>query len=473
MQGINLISNSNASDDSEEIELHDLNNRPIFTVEPIPKELKFSGIENFLIYLPSLGYADPKYACVKLVAHFTFTKKTLKSIINELKSLMGDTQKQLTENYSKKLIPFTQTKTTENANLWRTRVILFIKQTKLKRKLELQKLDLCYYHISISKKLLKIIKKLMQHPRNVIFNINSITRLPQIIKTETDIPTFLKIKATEVAIADIKIASKFIPRIFTKPEVCATVIFNITKNSVRFRDPLTSYLPETAEAATFADFIQSKFSTVRYNENQKVTIDTLIASTVETLRNFAHIKETAQIQVLTAMSVRYWFNKILICNKEYLKTNPQLIGFMHSHKNNPLSSLDPPRILTKAMKDSMNVPINDFIVKDVALFPAIGELFMCLFYNSPVDVAFRVYNIHLRFAGFMSHLIKKNITDKSTLECVAFLWKVLLISADVPCMDAIFAFVIKYAQIAFIPQIFYEKCIVPHKIILKFQSQMK
>ena len=458
---------------SEEFELHDLANGPTFTFDPIPKHLRFSELENYLISLPSIGYGDQKYAFTRLNSHFSFTQKTLKNILIELIQLLNDIQEHLTENYSRKLIPYKQTKTAENANLWRTRVILFIKQIKLKRKLELHKLDICYKSISITKKLIRITKELIERPRNVSFNINSINRLPQIIKTETCVRYILKIKAIEAAIADIKIVSKFIPRLFTKPEVCSTVLINIIKASLRFRDPLTSYLPETPDFATFVDFLHSRFSPIRYNDKQSDQIDTLISSTVEKIRSFANIKETTHVQILTALSVRYWFNRTLICDIEYSKTNPELINYIHSLKNNPIQSLNPPQILIKSLKHLLKLSIIDYITEEEALFPAIGELFMCFFCNSPVDIAFRVYSIHLRFAGFMSQLIKKSLTDKNTLECVAFLWKVLIISSDLPCYDAIFSFVIKYAQISFVPQILYEKCTVPYNIIKNFKTQMK
>ena len=454
-------------------EMKEYSEKAVFSVDALPKKLYFDEVNNFLVKLPFISYTDSKYGCRKLLSQFVLTKQLLLTTRADIVGLLQSTRDQLTELYSRKLTPYTKTKTTENASLWRMRVVLFRKQTKLAKRVQLAKLDLCYKHIEILDKLIKIDEELTKRPRNLAFNHQAIIRLFQIIKSEVLVREAMKLKCIDALMNDVKIEMKFLPRLFSKPEACSTSIFNILQSSVRFRDPLTSFLPETPEAYTFADFMQSLFSPVKYNESQPEPIESLIKTTIEAMRSFAVIKKTEHVQVLTQLSVRYWFERTLIADKEFQKTNPRLIRYITSLKTKTVESMKPPKIFAKAFRDSLKMTIIEFINGNKLLVYASEQLFTCMFQNSPVEIAYETNSIHLRMAGFVSPYIKKDIQNKNTVECVAFLWKLLFICTEIPYPDAVFNFVAKYARTACIPQPLFEKCTLPIRAISQFEDEMK
>jgi len=444
---------------------------PEFTQDPLPKRLIFEGIESYLIPIDPVAYNDIRYIKKKLVSHFITALNHTKNHLQEAESLVLSLQESLTDCYSRNLNPYTATKTTANSRYWRQRVILVKKQTKYQRILNLRKLSLCLNNISILKKIIKVIKELIRRPRNVCINQSTIFRLCQVIKVETEVLAANKIKAAEYLLGDIKNAMRFVPKLFTKPELCISINEEFLTSSMRFRDPLTFYLPETEESKTFEDFLRSRFSPIRYCEENMQPIENMIELTVEMMRSFANIKQPDLVIVLTSMAARYWFNRIPVCNDELSKCNQRLSSYISSMRLTPLSDLKPPRLLSKAFKAGITVA--NLFEGEKLLKPAVDQLFTCVFFTNPVDVAYNIHLIHLRLAGYVAGKISKDIHDKATLEGVAFMWKLLFIISDIPSPDSIFAFVTKWAHINCIPDILMQKCSVPLNVLKAFQIELQ
>ena len=457
----------------QESEREEFAAKAVFTSEPLPEKLQFEGIETFLVPLPGIGYVDEKYFNRKILSQTILTFGLLEKTENELLALLQKTREQITTAYSKRLQPYIQTKSTENARLWRQRVIIVWKQAKYQKKVNLSKLDLIYHNLKLVKKMKSICKELIHRPRKITFNHNSIIRLPTIIKTEAEVKYTVRLKALDYAIADNKIAMKFMPRLFSSPETVATVLNNLLQTATNCVDPLTNYLPPMIEQTTFDDLIQSRFSPIRYCEKQPDSIQNLIELTVEMLKSFAGIKSNNQIFALNAMASRYWFNRMLVSNDFHKNANPKFAVFVDSFKLQKIGNFKYPKPLNKYLKSRSDLSVFEFFKDEPTLKLAIDSLFELIFYTSPVDIAFQLHVIDLRLSGFVGNIIGKDINHKNTVDCLSFMWKLLIIASSLPCPDTLFEFVIQFAEIAFIPTPILKKCSTPIEIIRSLKTEMQ
>ena len=454
-------------------EVEELSEKAVFTNDPLPEKLLFKDSDYYLIPLPKVGYDDSKFACRKILSHTILAIGIINKIESEVRAIIQNIKEKLTEAYARKLTPYTQTKTTENADLWRERVIIFWKQTKYIKHINLKKLDKSYEYLKVLAKLKKICNELIKRPRMMTINQSQISKIPSAIKNEIAIKKSIRLKALDALLADVKTGMKFIPRLFTNPEVCAMVLMNVIQSAMHYKDPLTNYLPATLEGNAFSDLIQSRFSPIRYCEKQPDTIENLIELTVEMMKSFAAIKQKDHIYILTSLAVRYWFDRTLVCNEFYPTGDPKFVIYLQSLKHTVVSSHKPPKIFAKADKHRMELSVNDFFMQDKLLRPAIDSLFMLSFYTSPTDIAFEVHVIDLRLAGYVAAVIKKDINDKNTVECVAFLWRLLIIVSDLPFPDTLFEFVMRYAEVAYIPTGILKKANIPTNIVRQLLLDMK
>ena len=438
---------------------------PKFSFKKIPDKFLFPEYINYLIPLNYYGYQDSRYAEQRLFMNFSSGLLITKKTINEVIILLNLSEEKLTESYLRNLTPYKSTIIPLSENLWRKRVILYKKQTKLIKKINLNKILKCYYYLKILYKLEFLLEELIHFPRLYCINHSAISRIPHIIKIETLIKEQNYLKSIDELLKDVKISMRFITRPFSKPENIIKVLKEILIALNYSKDPLTKYIPESKESFIFSNFIKSKISPIRYCDNSNEPIENLIELTVEMMSSFGSIKEKDLIEVLISLSSRYWFNKLKISNLYFKKFNLKLINNLNLLKKKLILELKPPYNILKIFQN-FNFPL-DFFKNDKNIYQTILLFEECLFFTTPADIAHNLFQIHLRFSGLIANFLKKTFNDKKVLENLSFFWKLLFIIIKIPNPDEILSFVFNYYSISSISLIIIESLKYPQNILIE------
>ncbi|EAY17701.1 hypothetical protein TVAG_170140 [Trichomonas vaginalis G3] len=468
--GSSIIVETKPNLDKDEFEQY--SSKAVFTEDPLPEKMVFPTIDNYIVYMNHVAYSDSRFARGKILSYTIAVKQQIEKTRVELEQLLESVKVEQEELNSLNTTPILKTLTRDNADFWRARVILYLKQVKYSKQISTNKLNRCIKAMMDLDSLEVVVNELIEHPRNIMVSQQAIQRIPSSIKYDYDIKLQIKAKAVEYQLADIKIAMSFIPRPFIKPDSCATAIQNILKSAANIRDPLTHYLSDSYESATFGDFIQSRFSPIRYTEKEPDTIDNLIELTVEMIKSFAGIKQPEQINALADFSVRYWFKRLQVCEEFYQQYDPKIPNYLASLRNKKISELGPPKTFEKMMHNYLNMKPAEFFASFQLLNQSIENLLALCFENSPVEISLEAYIINLRFAGFSAPYLKKDIHDKLTIEWVVFLWKIVFILSDLPYPEKIFEFVKKYYVLARIPKMLLDGALLAYSVITDMISKM-
>lgn len=439
--------------------------KAIFSSDPLPENLLFPDYKFYVCELEHQAYYDSRFARGKLLSYSLSTLQVLQKTRLDIENCLNTAQAEYDEAVNRKTTPVLKTLSTANANYWRERVILYLKQTKYLKIVYGNRIKSCKKALQKLDSIEKILNELVERPRNMFVQQHTLTRFLQIIKNEEDTKLQIRLKAIDNQLADIKLAMKYIPRLFTRPDNLSNLVLNILKSASNIRDPLTKYLPDSNESQMFSDFVNSKFSPIRYTDKEVVTIDAAIELTIEMMKSFASIKQPEHIAALADFSVRYWFRRTIICDTIYKRRNQKLQPYLYILKNKTLNELKPPKSFEKILHDQLHLKPLDFFTKHSLLHQSLDSVFGLCFESSPVEISLECYILNLRFAGFAAPILQKDIHDKITLEWVAFLWKIAFIISDVPYPDKIFDFVKKYANLARVPKILQEGAQIPTNVI--------
>jgi len=464
----------NTGEISERVLKNDIdkdNMSPVFSSKPIPKKYMFNGANNFLIFFDPYAYEDKRYANKKLVFHFQTTLPLIQQIIDEMDEQIMVIQRNLSDIYSKNLSPVSKKMIPANSEFWRKRVILYIKKNKYQRIFFLKKLMIVQNFRDTLINLIKLVEYLCLFPRMVGINHSSINRISSVCKSEIYPDLQNRIRSIDIALSDIKIVMIFTPKLFSKPEDCVVVLNATIQNVLKFKDPLSAYIPETEDANTFADFVRSRFCPIRWAESQKTPLDARIEITIEMISSFAGIKTREHVGALAALSARYWFNKSLVCNQELRSSNTRLQEYIASLKNAPLSSVKIPKHFAKIAAPH-STPLAFYIAENHSLEGACDIMNTLIFYSCPIDIAYNIHLIHLILSGFVAKRLKLDINHKKVIETMPFMWKIVFIVTNIPYPDALFDFIKKWAMVDCIPPMLLERCQIPAQVIVSWSSEI-
>ena len=439
----------------------------IFTPKPIPKKFCFPEMDDYIVVVKPMIYEDSLFCIKKFVPQYLFCASLCDEIIGELETRKSKAQNKLAECFMRNLVPKTKNLVQANADFWRKQVILYKQKTVVEKLYNEKIVGQLRQAISIAEKIRRLANYLAKYPRYIMLNQPMICMLQQ---TGTDYvsPTALKIKALGVALSDTKIGLMFTPKLFERPDESQIILNNIINGTYTLIDPITGYIPETEYYYTFIAFLKSRLSPIRLNQNLKEPIENKIEFTIEMVSSFIGINDARRRSALSALSARFWFNRLMRVNIYYKSMrNPHLPILIQSFQKTKLKDLGMPDRLAKHMS-KFNCAAEIFESNQRFFAAGIEGLETAIFLANPIDIANVVYLMNLVLSGYIANLLKKAIYHKDVVDCMPFMWTCLFIYLNLPAPDSLICFTMRWAVVDFIPEILVEKCKVPHSVILKW-----
>ena len=423
---------------------------------PLPKYYFFPEIINFIIPIKYIGYKDNRFARKNLIPHYLQLIKLIENWYKELQEILISIENQLNRTYKKKLIPFISTINNENSILWRNRVILTWKRSKLLKIFLLKKYNNILNSLNIYKKILKTLNYLIKFPRPFAFNKAKIFDLLRHIKEESSLNLQKKIKIIKTKLHFIKEAWIFTKYPFNNIEQSSNylnILFDRAyKNYIQF----PGYLSECEEFYIFQEFLDSRISPIRYKDQIPMTeLIPRIQWTFEMILSLTGKKTLSQSIILHSFIMRFWFNEMKVFDNYLINSNnlilDQKLFEIRISKIN-LFNLD---FIFPKKNETVNEAFNR------KFFAALKEQFiLCWFQSTPFDAAFIIYTVVIQLESFIKtgFTYKCGIPSKSTI--LNIMLKLLLAAVDMPSPDLIFKNILIFHDL----QLFNDNLVNPTKL---------
>lgn len=446
---------------------------PVLSIcpDPLPQELLFDGVEDFIIPIPFVCYVTGKYMQNQLLPHYNTTLETVDKVIEETKASLIKAENHLKEVESRNLNPAASTKTYTNSDYWRIRVFTYIKESKHQKKLSLSKINDCNELLELLKKIRAIVEEVIKHPRMIGFAQSYIARLQKIRVREAHFPDVYKVKALSAYVADTKSVLNFLPRPFADQNTASEYIKRLLAAAKRYKDPMVQFLRESDESYQFVDFIRCKISPLKKIPRFfDIKLKPRIRLSINNIIQFVGIDDPSLVTICAEMTCRYWWNRVNKFDDYINRSNSQLPIYLRKLREKKVSEFKPPKSLSKII--NFNETPKE-VIQNVNLAPAVDVYFYCLFLTNVCDIAAQINLIHLRFAGLIATTEKCDLTHKKIIPGVEFLWKMLLIAIDMPAVESVLLFIDKWRTFEYLPKKVFENTEIPINIMKKFYSELR
>lgn len=280
-------------------------------------------------------------------------------------------------------------------------------------------------------------------------------------------------KALSFQLQDLKSFISILPNPLKDLTVTHNFLTSIFLSSLNYLDPITSYLPADENYFRFTDFLESRFSP-KSVISSSFSISEKIDQTYQIILSKFPISNDKGEQVLFRYVNRYWSEQLSLLSVKVSSFNPTLQKLIVTYKNASLQSIQVPQPCLKFVQ--LDSTVDSFMKSSQTLVNCLDLFFECLFFECPFDIANQFYNIYIRMNAFCSQKLEKKAKEEDVNETIVFLWKLLILSTEVPYPELIIDFVNEYFQLKLIPAQFYDYICQPIQAmnqVLQFIKESK
>lgn len=443
--------------------------KPVYTVDPLPRELLFDGYERYIVPIPSIGYEDRRHATAQLTTHFEKMHATITESIRKLERLRRESeegiakwQRWLAENGS----PSKVTLNHINQRFWRLRVFLRPKEVRTSIKLNTLLNEKYSLAITVLSKLQLIAEELAARPRYVGFVTKSISDLIKI----TCYRYQHHLKSLRFFLSDVSAAMHLLPHYFSDAEAARAAAVRLIEGMQRSFDTETYHLLETEDYYTFVDYIRSKNSPLRAAKALAgAGLRERVAKSAALVQTATGIEDPAAAFVIGCACMRYWAERSACFEEYYRSACPGLSRVLAAHRSDGWDALRAPSAASPLLSGARTV--GELFSGAPVLADASATLFGCIFEVNPCDVARAIMDIDGSLLRFSASRLGADPRHRSARTCADFLWKLLFIHANVPGIDCALAFAADFADCSYAPPRFAECVNAPLRVMARFIAE--
>ena len=435
-------------------------------LDPLPSELHFEGMNDFVLAIePGFG-TDDDYIQTKLLPYFESARESLTSAIREHELLLSELESSL------KQPPLSMNDVDSYRTIWtlslyrRLRIVfqLYLAQSS---SLLMTRIMLVKQKLALLQHLLAVANELIQRPRYVYLNTAHACHSPKTVEFQLIPELFWQVEALRKSVLCILAQTKLVPKPFPSKSSNVALLRRVVKASLLLRDPETEYMPYTEEYELFAQFLLSKaspvqFATLKIVKNSDFVVT--LSSAAKELHAYAGYNATdiKEMEVLQLMCSRFLFDMLAV--EERTKGSDILQTHLDILAGKTIAEIGVDKRYIPG--DWLEKKPSDVFSTNTAIASAIDDLLICHFLTDPIDVLFHIKRIELKLLAAISEQHGETLAVAKTFDGLFIFWKLLFIAAQIPEPRQIFDFVSKWKVLPFIPNTFLSAYKIP-KLVLK------